>query len=141
MVRAHRVPRPVSALPLRRVWIRSKQSRTAIAVPGTRSTVGNLTGVGRVYQQTFVDTCANVAAAALQAAIHRGLHDLRYCLKQSLEAPPKANVPRADRMENVPRAGWMEKRSACAHHLHLSGNGAAPRPWRRVQSDAWIVHA
>ena len=61
-----------------------------------------------------------------------GAAALSTCAKHSLETPPKPHVP---------RAGWMEKGSACTHHLRLSGNRPAPRPWRRVQSDARIVHA
>ena len=57
---------------------------------------------------------------------------LSTCVKHSLESPPKPDVP---------RAGWMEKGSACTHHLRLSGDRSAPRPRRRAQSDAWIVHA
>ena len=61
-----------------------------------------------------------------------GAAALSTCVKHSLESPSKPHVPRTD---------WMEKGSACTHHLRLSGNRSAPRPRRRVQSDAWIVQA
>ena len=37
----------------------------AIAAPRRTSTVGNMKGVGRIYQQTFIDTYAKVALAKL----------------------------------------------------------------------------
>ena len=43
----------------------SRASIPGTAAPRTRSIFGNLKGVGRVYQQTFIDTYTNVAFAKL----------------------------------------------------------------------------
>ena len=43
----------------------SRASIPGTAAPRTRSIFGNLKGVGRVYQQTFIDTYAKVACAKL----------------------------------------------------------------------------
>ena len=76
---------------------------------------------------------SDVARAARgQTAPHVRRSRLVTGVKHSLESSSKPHVP---------RTGWMEKGSACTHHLRVSGNRPAPRPWRRVQSDARIVHA
>jgi hypothetical protein len=43
----------------------AEASIRAIAAPRTRFTVGNLKGVGRIYEQTFIDTYAKVAFSKL----------------------------------------------------------------------------